>query len=107
MNKFKDELIVGRMKEKLGDPTETEQSKKVRQEKVKDMLINMIDLKSINKTIADEIVENEKRRILLNKLILQLEADLNQGIERNEFLKKEVSQMSDLKDQHQYHRNKA
>jgi hypothetical protein len=102
---LKDELKTATLREKLlNDP---EQVKKEKFNKLKDFILNMLDLKKENNNMAKSIVGNESHRLLLNRLTMQIEADLNDGMSKNGLLKTQADQMIKLKESHENHRNKA
>jgi hypothetical protein len=102
-----DELRVGTLKEQLASPRDNDELKYLRFLKLREFVMSMLDLKKENKGLAGGIVDNEGRRILYNKLTMQLEADLDDGSILNETLKMQAEQMSKLKESHESHRNQA
>jgi hypothetical protein len=105
--KLKTELEVGTLKEQLDSPYDTEQTKQERFLKLRDFVLTMLDLKKDNKQRANCIINNEADRILFNKLSLQLGADLDEAVLKNDGLKMQAEQMTKLRESHERHRNQA
>jgi hypothetical protein len=107
LNELHDELKIGTLKENLASPRDSEEAKRRRFLKLRDLILTMLGIKKENKYLSNTIVENEKYRQLSNKLTIQLEADLEDNVFKNGGYKWQAEQMTKLKDSHEVHRNQA